>query len=376
MAICTQCSNTLPELPGLAAGKLEEIAFELGMSQKIEAIRLLREAIPGIGLKEAKDYVDCPHKAPTTGAPTSSPPSAVPGACPSCGKPFPLPSRADEVARELAAGNKIMAIKIVRELTGLGLKEAKDYVECPHTTAAATTPSSPPTTAAPTTLGACTSCGKPLVIPGADGPRAAAFAEALGRGAKIDAIKIVREVTGWGLKEAKDFVDCPHASPSVRFEPMPTSPPPAAVPPPSLPARAEPGIRTAACALLVVLFIVMPLTATVAIFFVARATSAEQQARREAQQAQREQEEKAASDRKARLQEERAKQATLAKLSCPNCHKFLPQHALLDSVTRAMVVDHLKAGKKIEAIKAVRAATKWGLAESKKYVDCPHELPE
>lgn len=30
---------------------------------------------------------------------------------------------------ELAAGNKIMAIKLVRDATGLGLKEAKDLVE-------------------------------------------------------------------------------------------------------------------------------------------------------------------------------------------------------------------------------------------------------
>ena len=35
----------------------------------------------------------------------------------------------DEVRRLLAAGNKIQAIKRVRELTGIGLKEAKDYVD-------------------------------------------------------------------------------------------------------------------------------------------------------------------------------------------------------------------------------------------------------
>ena len=34
-----------------------------------------------------------------------------------------------EVRAALAAGNKIMAIKLVRERTGLGLKEAKDLVE-------------------------------------------------------------------------------------------------------------------------------------------------------------------------------------------------------------------------------------------------------
>ena len=34
-----------------------------------------------------------------------------------------------EVSALLASGNKIAAIKRLRELTGLGLKEAKDYVE-------------------------------------------------------------------------------------------------------------------------------------------------------------------------------------------------------------------------------------------------------
>ncbi len=34
-----------------------------------------------------------------------------------------------EVRALLAGGNKIAAIKRVRELTGMGLKEAKDYVE-------------------------------------------------------------------------------------------------------------------------------------------------------------------------------------------------------------------------------------------------------
>ena len=51
--------------------------------------------------------------------------------------PMPMPPRAaaapagleDEVRAFLAQGNKIMAIKHVREVTGMGLKEAKDFVE-------------------------------------------------------------------------------------------------------------------------------------------------------------------------------------------------------------------------------------------------------
>jgi hypothetical protein len=50
----------------------------------------------------------------------SSPVGAIPA------KPDPVD---DEVRRLLAAGRKIDAIKFVREKNGIGLKEAKDYVE-------------------------------------------------------------------------------------------------------------------------------------------------------------------------------------------------------------------------------------------------------
>lgn len=40
-----------------------------------------------------------------------------------------VPEVDGDVARALAAGSKIEAIKIAREKYGLGLKEAKDYVE-------------------------------------------------------------------------------------------------------------------------------------------------------------------------------------------------------------------------------------------------------
>jgi hypothetical protein len=51
--------------------------------------------------------------------------------CPACGQPDPGPRPTWEAeARSLAArGNKIEAIKLMREMTGLGLKEAKDLVE-------------------------------------------------------------------------------------------------------------------------------------------------------------------------------------------------------------------------------------------------------
>jgi ribosomal protein L7/L12 len=94
-----------------------------------------------------------------------------------------------EVSALLAGGNKIEAIKRVRELTGLGLKEAKDYVD-----------SLP--------LG-----GALPPLPASSSPRPAdpgSLAEVhtlAAQGLKIEAIKRYRELTGVGLKEAKDYVD-------------------------------------------------------------------------------------------------------------------------------------------------------------------------
>ncbi len=57
--------------------------------------------------------------------------------CPACGSPLPpLPGvpepRMIEVAAAIKRNNLIAAIKFVRELSHLGLKDSKDYVECPH----------------------------------------------------------------------------------------------------------------------------------------------------------------------------------------------------------------------------------------------------
>ena len=52
-------------------------------------------------------------------------------ACPGCGQPFPQPDGdwMVEAKRLLMRGRKIDAIKLVREQSQLGLKEAKDLVE-------------------------------------------------------------------------------------------------------------------------------------------------------------------------------------------------------------------------------------------------------
>lgn len=87
-----------------------------------------------------------------------------------------------EVRASLANGRKIEAIKIYRELTGVGLKEAKEAVEAMM--------ASPSAAAVPSS--------------NADLEPVRAL---MAKGKKIDAIKLYRELKGVGLKEAKDAVE-------------------------------------------------------------------------------------------------------------------------------------------------------------------------
>ncbi|MEM7028162.1 MAG: ribosomal protein L7/L12 [Chloroflexota bacterium] len=92
-----------------------------------------------------------------------------------------------EVRRLLSAWRKVDAVKQVRDATNWNLREAKDYVDAIE---AGKTPPIPekPITAAPEIV-------------------AVEVRDLIAQGRKIEAIKKVRTLTGWGLKEAKDFVD-------------------------------------------------------------------------------------------------------------------------------------------------------------------------
>lgn len=97
-----------------------------------------------------------------------------------------------EIARLLADGHKIQVIKRVREITGLGLKEAKDYIEQ-----------------------LAVGQGQPLQLPAQPAHVLEIDAELLqvrvrsflSQGNVIAAIRQVRFHTGMGLKEAKEYVD-------------------------------------------------------------------------------------------------------------------------------------------------------------------------
>ena len=97
-----------------------------------------------------------------------------------------------EIQDQIRAGRKIEAIKLFRDATGVGLKEAKDAVEQMEAEGSTTQAAG----------GGAAPGHDPL--PNADRQRVVA---ALRAGQKIEAIRIYREATGVGLKEAKDAVE-------------------------------------------------------------------------------------------------------------------------------------------------------------------------
>jgi ribosomal protein L7/L12 len=101
----------------IAPGNAEEaIRALLDGGNKIEAIKRVREQT-GLGLKEAKDLVDTMERGAAVSIHADMPPPVFHGDL-------------DSEARKLAAaGQKLEAIKLVRQQKNLGLKEAKDYVE-------------------------------------------------------------------------------------------------------------------------------------------------------------------------------------------------------------------------------------------------------
>jgi ribosomal protein L7/L12 len=88
-----------------------EVIDAIRRGNPIEAIKLLRAR--GLGLAEAKAYIDAHVRG-----------FATPTAAERATRALP-----PDAARALARGDKIEAIKLVRAETGLGLKEAKEWVD-------------------------------------------------------------------------------------------------------------------------------------------------------------------------------------------------------------------------------------------------------
>lgn len=100
-----------------------------------------------------------------------------------------------QVQALLNANRKIDAIKLVREITNLGLKEAKDYVE-----ALERSPGQVPSITNVYAQQNPSQTKDPSYLD-------YDIRDLLAKNKKIEAVKLVREATGWGLKESKDYVE-------------------------------------------------------------------------------------------------------------------------------------------------------------------------
>lgn len=128
-AAATSVSNPAS---GLTPQVVAEIDRHIAAGQKLQAIKLYRQH-SGVGLKEAKDRIDhwsisttAPHLAAVSHASVAASsitptPSSVRSSLPS--------SVVAEIDALVAGGQKITAIKALRERTGFGLKESKDMIE-------------------------------------------------------------------------------------------------------------------------------------------------------------------------------------------------------------------------------------------------------
>jgi ribosomal protein L7/L12 len=96
-------------MPDLTDDQLQSILAEIDTKNLIQAIKLYRE-YTGAGLAEAKAAVE-------QMAAGQLAPSATPGV------------QLEPVLAELRAGRKIQAVKLYRQMTGLGLHESKTAVE-------------------------------------------------------------------------------------------------------------------------------------------------------------------------------------------------------------------------------------------------------
>lgn len=105
----------------------QDVVAAIERGRRIEAIKRLREAAR-VDLKTAHDAVAAYEaNRPLPPLPGLSSSSAAPAQAVASALPDDvLP---DDVLAALRTGNKIEAIKRLREATGLGLKEAKDRVE-------------------------------------------------------------------------------------------------------------------------------------------------------------------------------------------------------------------------------------------------------
>jgi ribosomal protein L7/L12 len=169
----------------LTPGQLDAIRRETLAGSKIQAIRLYREAT-GKGLAESKEAIETFETQWRAEDLASGPvPSPLGGL---------TPEQSEQICREILAGNKIQAIKLHREATGVGLAEAKQSIEYLTARLSEQAPPSTPTPAS-----------SPRMEPTPE--QLDQIKAALREGNKIEAVKLHRQFTAGSLFESKQAID-------------------------------------------------------------------------------------------------------------------------------------------------------------------------
>ncbi|MBE9066683.1 ribosomal protein L7/L12 [Leptolyngbya cf. ectocarpi LEGE 11479] len=167
----------------------DQVRSLMQSNQNIAALKLVRSAT-GWGLKAAKDYVETyPDLAPLT--PQANSPEV---------EDSPEEKNLDDQIRDLLKKHqKVSAIKLVRETKGWGLKQAKDYVERFPNPASFTF-----------SYNSTIADNHQSALESFDIDRHTVndrIRILLAEGRKIGAIKLVRMVTNWSLKDSKEYID-------------------------------------------------------------------------------------------------------------------------------------------------------------------------
>jgi ribosomal protein L7/L12 len=126
----------------LSPEQLSAIHSALQQGSKIEAVKLYRDAT-GASLADSKDAVEAMEGGQKDVLPSmrsSFVRPALTSAPPSVGM---TPEKMNAIVTAISRGNKIEAIKLYREATGLGLAESKDAVEAMEISPPGSTPVNP-----------------------------------------------------------------------------------------------------------------------------------------------------------------------------------------------------------------------------------------
>jgi ribosomal protein L7/L12 len=117
------------------------------------------------------------------------------------------PALVAKVRNQYRKGDKLGAVKALRAATGLGLADAVRIVDKLGATAKPASSKVGPSTAGPSTAGPVAAGGVPPISATIGPDHEDELRSLVAAGQQIEAIKMVRTLTGMGLKDAKEYID-------------------------------------------------------------------------------------------------------------------------------------------------------------------------